>query len=288
MALSMTGFGSAEADVGGRRARLEIRTVNHRFHHASVRLPPDLAGLEGEVREALKRRIDRGHVTLTMTWVDAPLVGAAVDWSRAEAAVALLREVQQRFGLSAELSVEQVMRFPEVLGSARESTTVEWSALEPLVDITLDECLAARRREGAALSTELGERLAAIEGRAAAVAARLPGRLEREVSRLREGVSTLAGGVQVDPDRVAQEVAILADRLDVTEELVRLRAHVAAAREAVASDRPVGKQLGFLAQELGREVNTVGSKANDVAIAHEVVAMKGELEKVREQLENLE
>ncbi len=284
----MTGFGSAEADVGGRRARVEIRTVNHRFHHASVRLPADLAGLEGEVREALKRRIDRGHVTLTMTWVDAPELGVAIDWPRAEAAVELLREAQRRFALGGELAVEQVLRFPDVLGAARETTTVEWTGLVPLVTAALEECLAARRREGDQLSAELGQRLAALERHAVVVAGLLPGRLEREVARLREGVTTLAGGVQVDEGRLAQEIAVLADRLDVTEELVRLRAHVAAAREALAADRPVGKQLGFLAQELGREVNTVGSKANDVEIAHEVVAMKGELEKVREQLENLE
>lgn len=284
----MTGFGSAEADVGGRRARVEVRTVNHRFHHASVRLPADLAALEGEVREALKRRIDRGHVTLTLTWVDAPEVGVSVDWQRAGAAVELLREMRDRFHLAGDVGIEQVLRFPDVLAAAPHSATLEWGTLEPLVGMALDECLAARRREGAQLSAELEERLAALEAHAAVVASLLPARLEREVARLREGVATLAAGVQVDEARLAQEVAVLADKLDVREELVRLRAHVAAAREAVSSDRPVGKQLGFLAQELGREVNTVGSKANDIAIAHEVVAMKGELEKVREQLENLE
>jgi uncharacterized protein (TIGR00255 family) len=116
----------------------------------------------------------------------------------------------------------------------------------------------------------------------------LPRRLDREMARLQVSVRELLGGVDVHPERVAQELALLADRVDVTEEMVRLGAHLAAVRQALAGDKPVGKQLGFLAQEIGREVNTIGSKANDAVIAHHVVAMKGELEKMREQLENLE
>lgn len=284
----MTGFGSAEGDVGGRRARVDVRTVNHRFHHASIRLPADLGGLEAEVREALKQRIDRGHVTMSVTWVDAPSLGVRIDWDRAAEAATVLRSMRERLALGGEITAEQVLRFPDVLGSEREAAAVEWAALAPVVVAALDECLEARRREGAALGSEIADRLGAIAEGARRVAALAPERLARETGRLRENVRTLADGVQVEPARLAQEIAILADRLDVTEELVRLAAHVTAAREALGADRPVGKQLGFLAQELGREVNTIGSKANDAAIAHEVIAMKGELEKVREQLENLE
>jgi uncharacterized protein (TIGR00255 family) len=145
-----------------------------------------------------------------------------------------------------------------------------------------------RRREGEVLARELGHRLDLLEAGGKVVAERAPERLVRERDRLRASVRELLDGRAVDEQRLAQEIAFIADKLDITEELVRFRAHVAAAREALAADRPAGKQLGFLAQELGREVNTMGAKANDPGIAQQVIAMKGELEKFREQLENLE
>jgi len=145
-----------------------------------------------------------------------------------------------------------------------------------------------RAREGAALATELVGRLDALADGARAVERRAPERLDAELARLKKAVTELAAGVPVDEQRLAVEVALLADRVDITEELVRLRTHLGACREALAGDGAVGKQLGFLAQELLREVNTIGSKANDAVIAQAVIAMKGELEKFREQLENLE
>jgi uncharacterized protein (TIGR00255 family) len=285
----MTGFGVAEGDVEGRRLRVEVRTVNHRHLHLTVRLPADLAEHEAVVRDAVKQGFERGHVTVVGEWFDGSRSAVArIDWDQAAGAVEALRTLRERFALAGDVTLDQVVRFPDVLGSGRETGAVPWSAMEGVVTAALGQCTLARRREGAALADEITGRLAAIERLATAVAAALPGRLQREMGRLRLAVSELAGGIDVDPGRLAQEIAFLADRMDVTEELVRLRAHLAAGREALGADRPVGKQLGFLAQEIGREVNTVGSKANDAAIAHEVIAMKGELEKVREQVENLE
>lgn len=285
----MTGFGAAEGEVEGRRLRVEVRSVNHRHLHLTVRLPADLVEHESGVREAIKQGFDRGHVTVAAEWVgDTVRAAGRIDWEQAAGAVEALRELRERFHLGGDVTVDQVLRFPDVLGNGRTDAAVSWDGVAAVLLSARDECLAARRREGAALASELADRLASIERHAAAVTAALPERLDREAARLKAAVRELAGGIDVDPARLAQEIAILADRLDVTEELVRLRAHLAAGRESLAADRPVGKQLGFLAQEIGREVNTVGSKANDAAIAHEVIAMKGELEKVREQLENLE
>lgn len=289
LALSMTGFGTAEGDVAGRRAHVEIRTVNHRYFHCTVRLPADLSALEAEFRERLKQSIDRGHVSATITWTDATASAATrIDWEKAAAAAEALRELKSRFSLGGEVTVEQVARFPEVIGSGRSASSAEWPELAPLVETAIGDCLAARHREGEALSNELGRRVDAMAAGMSRVALLLPGRLDREMSRLQVSVRELLGGVDVHPERLAQELALLADRVDVTEELVRLGAHLAAVRHALAGDKPVGKHLGFLAQEIGREVNTIGSKANDATIAHEVVAMKGELEKLREQLENIE
>jgi uncharacterized protein (TIGR00255 family) len=150
------------------------------------------------------------------------------------------------------------------------------------------ECQAARRREGAVLQGELLGRLEELDAAVARIASRAPERLVREGQRLRTNIAALLDGRLVDEARLALEVALMADRLDITEELVRFAAHLSAARSALAGEGPVGKQLGFLAQELGREVNTIGAKANDTVIAHDVVQMKGSLEKLREQLENLE
>jgi uncharacterized protein (TIGR00255 family) len=185
--------------------------------------------------------------------------------------------------------VELVARQPDVLTSGADGAgEIVWGDVEPVVAAAGAECRAMRAREGEVLTAELRHRLDLLERSAADIARRAPERLARERVRLKASVAELLDGRSVDEDRLAQELAFLADKLDITEELVRFQAHAAAARTALASDKPVGKQLGFLAQELGREVNTMGAKAGDADIAQLVIAMKGELEKFREQLENLE
>jgi uncharacterized protein (TIGR00255 family) len=287
----MTGFGAAEGSVGGGRLRVEIRTVNHRYFNVAPKLPSDLLGLEGELRERLRRDFDRGHVAVQVRWVEHPerAGGLAVDLDRARLVASRLRELQSALGLAGDLTLELVARQPEVLSSTSEAAVeVPWAEVEPIVAQAAAECLRMRAREGAALASELRHRLDLLDGAAAVIARQAPERLVRERDRLRAAVAELLDGRPVDDARLAQELAFQADRLDITEELVRFRTHVAATRDALAADRPVGKQLGFLAQELGREVNTMGSKANDAEISQQVIAMKGELEKFREQLENLE
>ncbi len=251
----MTGFGSTEGSVLGGRLSIEIRSVNHRYFNPQLKLPFELAGTETQLREHLRRLLDRGHVTLAARWIEAPATEAAVtvDLARARQALAAARQLKKQLKLKGE-----------------------------------QQLVAMRAREGAALATELVGRLDALADGARAVERRAPERLDAELARLKKAVTELAAGVPVDEQRLAVEVALLADRVDITEELVRLRTHLGACREALAGDGAVGKQLGFLAQELLREVNTIGSKANDAVIAQAVIAMKGELEKFREQLENLE
>jgi uncharacterized protein (TIGR00255 family) len=288
---SMTGFGAAEGPVGGGRLRIEIRTVNHRYFNLAPKLPGDLSGLEGELRERLRREFDRGHVAVQARWTEYPERAGtfAVDLDRARAVAARLRELQAALGLAGDVTLELVARQPEVVATAAADTPpVAWTEVEPVVAHAAAECRAMRAREGEALAAELRHRVDLLVKSADVIARRAPERLVRERDRLRGAVAELLDGRQADESRLAQEIAFQADRLDITEELVRFRAHVAAVRESLALDRPVGKQLGFLAQELGREVNTMGSKANDAEIAQHVIAMKGELEKFREQLENLE
>jgi uncharacterized protein (TIGR00255 family) len=286
----MTGFGSAEGDVLGGRLSIEIRSVNHRHYNPQLKLPLELAGLEGPLRERLRQLLERGHVTVSARWVEAPAGegSVAVDVARARQVLAAAKELKRRLKLKGEVDLAFVARQPDVLALQHDGAAAEWEDVAPLVERAGRELVAMRAREGAALAAELEGRLAALEAGAASIERRAPERLSTELARLKKAVAELAGGVQVDEQRLAIEVALLADRVDITEELVRLRTHVAACRAALASDGAVGKQLGFLGQELLREVNTIGSKANDAAITQTVITMKGELEKFREQLENLE
>jgi len=287
----MTGFGSADGTVLGGRLRVEIRTVNHRYYNPQFKLVFELASVEGQLRERLRQLLDRGHVVVTARWVEAPPTdgAVAVDLARARQVVAAAHELKKQLKLKGEIDLAFVARQPEVLSTHTDGAgAAAWSDVEPIVAQAAQEVLAMRTREGRALAADLTARLDALEAGAAAVLERAPARLAAELARLKQAVAELAGAVSVDPQRLAVEIALLADRVDINEELVRLRTHLAACRETLAGEAAVGKQLGFLAQELLREVNTIGSKANDAAITQTVIAMKGELEKFREQLENLE
>jgi len=287
----MTGYGSADGTVQGGRLRVEIRTVNHRHFHPSFKLPAELTPLEGALREYLRTRFERGHVSVAARW-DAPPPagdGAMVDVERARQLLAALRELKRRLRLKGSPDLALVARLPDVLTArAAPAATPSWDEVRPVVDAAAAAASAMREREGRVLTADLAERLGRLEAHAETIARRAPERLVAERNRLRASVSELADGVAIDDQRLAIEIAVLADRLDITEELVRLRAHVTACRDALAGPDAAGKQLGFLAQELLREVNTIGSKAQDAPITAEVIAMKGELEKFREQLENLE
>jgi uncharacterized protein (TIGR00255 family) len=287
----MTGFGAAEGPVGRGQLRVEIRTVNHRFFNPAFKMPGELAALESELRDRLKREFERGHVAVSLRWADNGTAAGTLQLNvdRAREAMARLRELQQAVGLTGEVSLELLARQMDVLTvDEPEPAPVAWAEVEPIVAQAAAECRGMRRREGEALAAELHRRVTAIEQHAALVEELAPARMIRERDRLRASVASLLDGIAIDEARLAQELAIQADRLDITEELVRLRAHLAATREALGGEQAVGKQLGFLAQEIGREVNTIGSKANDATIGQLAIAMKGELEKFREQVENLE
>ncbi len=291
MPFSMTGFGAAEGPAGGGQLRVEIRTVNHRYFNPAFKFPSELAALESDVRERLKREFERGHVAVSVRWVNGGRSGGVLQLNvdRAREAMARLRELQTAVGMAGEISLELLARQMDVLSiDEPESVAIAWAEVEPVVAQAAAECRAMRGREGSALAAELARRVDAIEGLAADVEVRAPERLVRERDRLRGVVTQLLDGRPIDDTRLAQELALHADRLDITEELVRLRAHLAATRDALRREAAVGKQLGFLAQEIGREINTIGSKANDAAIGQLAIAMKGELEKFREQVENLE
>jgi uncharacterized protein (TIGR00255 family) len=292
MIRSMTGFGAADGVVGSGRVSVEVRSVNHRFFNPSIKLPSALNRWEGDVRDALRRKVARGHVTLAARFERDATDESPIDENRFAAYVSQLRDLQERYALDGALDVGTVLRLPEVFASAtREELPPEAGAeLVVIVERAVDALLAMRGDEGARLTTYLEERLRVIEAALDRIAVRAPERVTEQRDRLRQAVRDLTEGLAVDEHRLAQEIALLADRLDVAEELSRFRGHITAFRAALGAPQPdgVGKRLGFLLQEMLREANTTGSKGNDSAIVADVLQVKEELERIREQVENLE
>jgi uncharacterized protein (TIGR00255 family) len=297
----MTGFGAADGLVGRARVSVEVRTVNHRFFNPSIKLPGAFARWEGDIRETLRRQITRGHVTLTArAHRDAAALSGAIDETRFAVYVQQLTGLKARYGLGGDLDLATVLRLPDVIvpegdpAEADAAPSDNGDAAGPQLIAIVDEAVGAlsvmRAAEGARLARFLDERVSLIEAAVGRIRARAPARVIEARDRLREAVRVLTEGIVVDEQRIAQEIALLADRLDVAEELDRFAAHIAAFRATLrdgAADG-IGKRLGFLVQEMLREANTTGSKANDAPMLQDVVAIKEELERIREQVDNLE
>ncbi len=291
MISSMTGFGSAEGKVGAVGVSVEIRTVNHRFFNPSIKLPGIFARWEGEVRETLRQRIARGHVALTGRVERDQQRAPGINDDRFAEYVETLRELQKKHGLSDTLDAATILNLPGVVdGHAEESDQGTVAELIAVVDQAVAALRQMRREEGGRLAIFLIERINLVEQSVARVRDRGPIRLAEQAARLRKSVKELANGSNVDQQRLAQEVAILADKLDIAEEVDRFESHIGSFRRSVteSGDEPIGKRLGFLLQEMVREANTMGSKANDAPILADVVVIKEELERIREQVENIE
>ncbi|MDT0631523.1 YicC/YloC family endoribonuclease [Rubrivirga litoralis] len=291
MIRSMTGFGRGSAAADGAEATVEVRTVNGRYAEATVRGLGDLAEHETAVQSTVKEAIGRGTATVhvSLSRAGGAASGLRVDAETARAAGALLREAAEAAGLgAAAVTLADVLRLPDVLvARPAPDDGAGWRAVQAALAEALGALDAMRRAEGAALRDDLAARADAIEGGAAAVEARAPERTTEARARLHERLDEFVAAGQLEPGRLEAEAVLLADRLDVTEEAVRLRSHLGQFREALALDEPVGRRLNFLAQEIGREVNTVGSKANDAELTRLAVAMKEEVEKIREQVQNV-
>ena len=297
MIRSMTGFGRASFCVAGRTFDVEVRSVNHRFLDARARLPKPLVAHEAEVRARIQQRIARGKVDLAV----APSQGSAAPPQRLEIdleaatqyarAAAHLRETE---GLAGSLDVGTALGLPGIARFVEPELPQEemQRALVGAVDAALDTLDAMRVAEGAALEQDLSARLDRVSALADDLEQRQGVVREAARERLRKRAEQLAQETGLfDSARLHQEIVIAADRMDVTEEIVRLRSHVDQSRATVASGgpgSPVGRRLDFLLQEFGREVNTIGSKGSDAPIAHTVVELKTEIERIREQVQNVE
>lgn len=289
---SMTGFGRGEASSDFGRIVVEMKAVNHRFSEVVFRMPRQFSALEEPARKLILARVARGRVDVFVSWEAAAKArGVSVDKELAIAYYNALSALGEEIGSKTELSLDTLAKLPDVIKVEEGQVTAEdlWPTFEAATVAAVDNLIAMREREGATLAQDLLARIAHIEEVGSAVAQRAPGVVEEYRSRLAKRLDDLLGQSNVvDPQRLAQEVAVFADRSDITEEIQRLGSHISQFRAALAGSDAVGRKLDFLVQEIGREINTIGSKANDATITNHVVDAKSELEKVREQVQNIE
>lgn len=288
----MTGFGSGRASAGAEEVTVELRAVNGKFGEVKPRFPRELLSLEGEAIRQVKERVSRGTVELTVRrgGTGAAQLEPRVDEALAALYAARFRALQQRLGLAGEVSIADVAGAEGVVTVTERAPDVEAAgrALTLAIDQAVRELVAMREREGAALHEDLRKRLAVVDELVDRLAAQAPASVEHYRVRLSERIRDLLGDTTVDAQRVAHEVALFADRSDVTEELTRLRSHLVQFRRLIDADEPAGRRLDFLVQEMNREVNTAGSKSQWSDSAALVVELKSELERIREQVQNVE
>ncbi len=292
MIRSMTGYGSAEIERDGQRLVAEIRSVNHRFCEVSVRAPKLVSLYEDQLRMLVQEKLSRGKISLTLTWSGVGESGEVLKLNEAVADryVKLLGELRSRYQLEGGPDVRTLANLPDVFTWEHSALSDEdtWKLLSEVVLEAMESLNRMKAREGQLILADLRQRLDLVERELDVVVERAPLRPLEAKERLLIRLKPLLADAEIDPVRLAQEVAIHADRIDCTEECVRLRAHVEQFRSLMEGEELAGRKLNFLLQEMNREANTIGSKANDIVIAHAVVTIKEELERLREQVQNVE
>jgi uncharacterized protein (TIGR00255 family) len=288
----MTGFGRGESLAQGRTWTVEIKTVNHRFLDQRVVLPRSISALEDRVKKKVSTRLDRGRVEVNVDLQGDVSVGVnlRVNMNLAEQYHRCLQQINEELGLGYHIGLADMLTLRDVIRQEEEGLDLdgEWEVLAEAVTAALDECDGMREREGQTLKDDLGERLQDFTAIVQEIEKNIPEVLQQRQHELKERIEKLLAGIDIDPGRLAQETAYMADKADVTEEVVRLHSHIAQFRNFLESDEPVGRRLDFLLQEFLREVNTLASKINNGPIAHLGVEMKNEIEKLREQVQNIE
>ncbi len=292
MVQSMTGFGRAEQTAEGINIAVELKAVNHRYFEFSARLPRSATFLEEKLKSFFQSRISRGKLdsVVSIEGGEAEIAGVEINRAFADPYVAALRELAESYGLKDDVSVSTVARASDVFRIKRATADEEaiWNAVKPVAESALAQFLEMRKREGEKLAADLKNRLATILELVGQIELRSPETVQLYRERLEQKMRELLEGVQIEEQRLLTEVAIFADKVAVDEETVRLRSHIDQFAMLLQEGGPVGRKLDFLVQEMNREANTIGSKAQDLQIARAVVDMKSEIEKIREQIQNVE
>ncbi|MBR6770768.1 MAG: YicC family protein [Lachnospiraceae bacterium] len=292
MIKSMTGFGRYEVSVTERRVTVEMKAVNHRYSDISIKLPKKLGFFESAIRAELKNYIQRGKVDVFITYEDFTESNVCIKYNR-EIAAAYMKYLDQmagEFGLDNDIRISTLSRYPEVFSMEEQEMDEEgiWKVLHPALQGAAENFVETRIREGENLKADLLAKLEEMLNQVAFIESRSPKLMDEYKSRLREKVKELLEDSQIDENRLLMEVAILADRACVDEELVRLKSHIETSKKTLEAGGSIGRKLDFIAQEMNREANTILSKANDLEISERAIELKTEIEKVREQIQNIE
>ena len=293
MVTSMTGYGRSQQSIDGRDITVEIKSVNHRYFEFSARVPRAFGYLEEKLKGYLQGKISRGKVEAGVTVVDTGAAHTAVDINHELAAsyINAMRVTGEKLSLQDDLTVSSLMRFSDLFSVHRvqEDEETIWTEVRLVADGAIERFIAMRATEGERLKADILERLESIESRVAAVAEQSPRTEAAYRERLTAKIREVLEDRQIDETRIVTEAAIFADKIAVDEETVRLRSHIASFRDILgAFNGPIGRKLDFLVQEMNREANTLGSKAQDAATAQVVVEIKSDIEKIREQIQNIE
>ena len=292
MVLSMTGYGRGESVEHGRDITIEIRSVNARYFEYTSRLPRSCSYLDAALKKQLNARISRGKVELALTLqtIEAAESVVSVNMDLARGYAKALRDISETIGVKNDLNAAALARMPDVLtvSCARTDEAQLAADVEKVCALALDNFLGMRAAEGEKMKTDVMGRLDFIEQKVADIERLSAGRVDAYTNRLYEKLKTLLADKEIDESRILTEAAVFADKTAIDEETVRLHSHLAQYRAILAMNEPVGRKLDFLTQELNRETNTIGSKCQDLDITRIVVDVKAEIEKIREQIQNIE
>lgn len=292
MIKSMTGFGRAQAESDGYAITVEIKTVNHRYSDIFIRMPRHLTFMEERVRNEVLKKVSRGKIDVYITLEetkDAPK-NVVCDLELIKAYMEAFNLLKSQYGIKDDAGLSLFARIPDIFIVKKQETDEErlWSLLKPVLDDALNCVVLMREKEGKELKSDFIQKCSYIEHMIEEIAKRAPCVVDDYKNRLEARIKELVQLQNIDEYRIATEVAIFADRCSIDEEIVRLKSHIEQVRHTLDMCQPVGRKLDFLIQEMNREINTIGSKANDIFITRIVVDLKSEIEKLREQVQNIE
>ncbi|WP_296558164.1 YicC/YloC family endoribonuclease [uncultured Acetobacterium sp.] len=290
---SMTGFGRKDYRDEEIDCSIEIKTINHRFRDFFVKIPKTLNPIEEKIRNTVSQSIARGRIEIFIKYTELGIKNRRIVFNRdlAKNYISVLNEIRRLDSMIGDdLSLSLISKFPDVIIIEEDIDDYEniWLKIEPVLLTALAEVNASRDREGSALKADVVNRCSTIQNYVQQISDKSPEMLERYRSELREKISSYVDSVEIDEKRLLTEVAVMTDKLNIDEELTRLQSHLDRLEGITEETEPIGRKLDFLIQEVNREINTIGSKASDLAIANCVVDVKSEIEKIREQIQNIE
>jgi uncharacterized protein (TIGR00255 family) len=292
MIRSMTGYGRGSIEMDGRSYTIEIKSVNHRYCDLNIKIPKSLLPLEDRIRKTVQSRLNRGKIDLfvTQNLFDKKDVSAFLNKSLADSYFSCLTEIKERYNLRDDVSLSLISKFPEVITTKQEDEDVEelWDGLESALNNALDMMVQMREREGLKLTEDIVIKCKGIKDKVLIIEEKSSDIVQEYTDKLKLRLNDLLKDYKVDENRLAMEVALLADKASIDEEIVRLKSHLIQVKETLELDEPVGRKLDFIIQEMNRETNTIASKADNLDVINIMLSIKNEIEKIREQVQNLE